>query len=160
MKRLLRDRLADCYLARRGDEYVGFIVLSWSFSMSKGYPVLRVEALYTWPPYRNMGVGRALLQHATQLAKEKKPPACNWKRTTTTLPPGICTPASVLREYRARECTCVFWDLEKRGRGHVTRGQNKRDLEISGQVFCGRAVGVVPHRNVRTVRRPQPLFYR
>ena len=32
---------------------------------------MRVEALYTWPPYRNMGAGRALLQHATQLAKEK-----------------------------------------------------------------------------------------
>jgi len=71
LNRLLRDRLADCYLARRGDAYVGFIVLSWSFSMSKGYPVLRVEALYTLPPYRNAGVGRAMLQHAIDLAKAK-----------------------------------------------------------------------------------------
>ncbi|NOU90586.1 GNAT family N-acetyltransferase [Paenibacillus sp. LMG 31460] len=52
--------------------YVGFIVLSWSFSISKGYPVLRIDALYASPLHRNKGVGRKLMQYAFDLAIENK----------------------------------------------------------------------------------------
>lgn len=47
--------------AKHDQEYLGFIVLSWSFSISKGYPVLRIEALYASPLHRNKGVGRKLM---------------------------------------------------------------------------------------------------
>ncbi|WP_307449528.1 GNAT family N-acetyltransferase [Paenibacillus sp. V4I3] len=38
--------------------------------MSKGYPVLRIDALYASPLHRNMGVGRKLMQHAIDLANK------------------------------------------------------------------------------------------
>ncbi|MBN3523399.1 GNAT family N-acetyltransferase [Paenibacillus apiarius] len=72
LNRFLCFDLAHCYLAKHGEEYVGLIVHSWSFSLSKGYAVLRIEALYSLPSYRNKGVGRKLLQHAIDLANEKK----------------------------------------------------------------------------------------
>ncbi|MCE5168869.1 GNAT family N-acetyltransferase [Paenibacillus profundus] len=72
LNRFLCFNLAHCYLAKHGEDYVGLIVLSWSFSLSKGYAVLRIEALYSSPKYRNKGVGRRLLQHAIDLANERK----------------------------------------------------------------------------------------
>jgi ribosomal protein S18 acetylase RimI-like enzyme len=72
LNRFIREKKADCYLAKHDQEYVGFIVLSWSFSISKGYSVLRVDALYSSPKYRNKGIGRKLMQQAIDLAKESK----------------------------------------------------------------------------------------
>ena len=72
LNRFLCFNLAHCYLAKHGEDYVGLIVLSWSFSLSKGYAVLRIESLYSSPRYRNKGVGRRLLQHAIDLANERK----------------------------------------------------------------------------------------
>lgn len=68
----ISNNFAQCYLAKHDQEYVGFIVLSWSFSISKGYPVLRIEALYASPLHRNKGVGRKLMQYAFDLAVENK----------------------------------------------------------------------------------------
>lgn len=68
LNRLISDNLAYCYLAKQDQEYMGFIVLSWSFSISKGYPVLRIEALYSSSKHRKKGVGRKLMQHAIDLA--------------------------------------------------------------------------------------------
>lgn len=67
---LISNKLAQCYLSKHDQEYVGFIVLSWSFSISKGYPVLRIDALYASPLHRNKGVGRKLMQYAIDLAIE------------------------------------------------------------------------------------------
>ncbi|WP_246313951.1 GNAT family N-acetyltransferase [Paenibacillus foliorum] len=73
LNRLMHNNnIAQCFLAKHEQELVGFIVLSWGFSMSKGYPVLRIDPLYSSPKYRNKGVGRALMQYAIDLAIEKK----------------------------------------------------------------------------------------
>ncbi|WP_127497154.1 GNAT family N-acetyltransferase [Paenibacillus glycanilyticus] len=69
--RLLHDDSAFCFVATQEHEFLGFIVLSWSFSISKGYPVLRIEALYTSSKHRKKGVGKRLLQYAIDLAASK-----------------------------------------------------------------------------------------
>jgi ribosomal protein S18 acetylase RimI-like enzyme len=72
LNRFIRYNLAHCYLAKFDQKYVGFIVLSWSFSISKGFPVIRIDALYSSPKHRKKGVGRKLMQHAIDLAIENK----------------------------------------------------------------------------------------
>lgn len=47
LTRFLHDGSSSCYLAKQDHGYRGFIILSWSFSISKGYRVLRIEALYS-----------------------------------------------------------------------------------------------------------------
>ncbi|MFD1674567.1 GNAT family N-acetyltransferase [Alicyclobacillus fodiniaquatilis] len=71
LKRFLHYQIATPFLARYDETYVGFIVLDWGFSTSKGLPVLRVQALYTLPAYREIGVASTLLSHAISLAKGK-----------------------------------------------------------------------------------------
>lgn len=66
--RLINESSVCCYVARQGNEYVGFILLSWSFSISKGAPVLRIDALYSSSKHRRKGVARKLVQHAIDLA--------------------------------------------------------------------------------------------
>lgn len=70
--RFTNDSSAYCYLAKKDREYIGFIILSWSFSISKGYPVLRIEALYSSAKHRNKGIGRKLMEHAIKLAISNK----------------------------------------------------------------------------------------
>jgi ribosomal protein S18 acetylase RimI-like enzyme len=72
LNRFIRNNLAQLYLAKHNQEYVGFIVVSWSFSITKGYPVLRIDAIYVSPLHRNKGVGGKLMQHAIELAIENK----------------------------------------------------------------------------------------
>jgi ribosomal protein S18 acetylase RimI-like enzyme len=72
LKRLLHYGLANCYLAKIRQSFVGFIVLSFSFSISKGEPILHIDALYSLPKYRNKGIGRRLMEYATELAIERK----------------------------------------------------------------------------------------
>lgn len=72
LNRFLRDNKSDCYVAKFDQVYAGFIVLSWSFSISKGHPVLRIDALYSSPKHRNKGVGRKLMEYAINIAIENK----------------------------------------------------------------------------------------
>jgi ribosomal protein S18 acetylase RimI-like enzyme len=72
VNRFLRNNKSHCYVAKFEQEYVGFIVLSWSFSISKGHPVLRIDGLYSSPKHRNKGVGRKLMQYAIDIAIENK----------------------------------------------------------------------------------------
>ncbi|RTE11586.1 GNAT family N-acetyltransferase [Paenibacillus whitsoniae] len=68
LNRFIKDVSSYCYLAKQDHDYIGFIVLSWSFSISKGYPILRIEALYTSSKHRKKGVGKKLMEHAINLA--------------------------------------------------------------------------------------------
>ncbi|MCR8636797.1 GNAT family N-acetyltransferase [Paenibacillus radicis (ex Xue et al. 2023)] len=72
LNRFLQNSKSYCYVAKFDQDYVGFIVLSWSFSISKGHPVLRIDALYSSPKHRNTGVGRKLMQYAIDIAIENK----------------------------------------------------------------------------------------
>jgi GNAT superfamily N-acetyltransferase len=69
LERLLYFEGAGFVLAKLAASYGGFISLHWGFSTTKGLPILRVQDLFTLPHYRRQGVGRALLQHAAQLAR-------------------------------------------------------------------------------------------
>jgi ribosomal protein S18 acetylase RimI-like enzyme len=71
LHRFLSQDAAQLFLAKLHNEYIGFLVLSWSYSLSKGRSVLRIDALYSSPAYRNKGVGRKLIQHAIGLAIER-----------------------------------------------------------------------------------------
>lgn len=68
LNRFLQNNKSHFYVAKFDQEYAGFIVLSWSFSISKGLSVLRIDALYSSPKHRNKGVGRKLMQHALDIA--------------------------------------------------------------------------------------------
>lgn len=72
LNRLINDSSAICYLAKQDHEYIGFMILSWSFSISKGCPVLRIEALYSSSKHRMKGVGRKLMEYAIDLAISNK----------------------------------------------------------------------------------------
>ncbi|WP_340007304.1 GNAT family N-acetyltransferase [Paenibacillus sp. FSL K6-0276] len=72
LNRFINDGSSNCYLAKQGHEYIGFIILSRSFSISKGFPVLRIEALYSSSKHRKKGVGRKLMEHAINLAISDK----------------------------------------------------------------------------------------
>jgi ribosomal protein S18 acetylase RimI-like enzyme len=71
LHKFLSQDAAQLFLAKLHNEYIGFIALSWSFSLSKGGSVLRIDALYSSPNYRNKGVGRKLMQYAIGLAIER-----------------------------------------------------------------------------------------
>jgi len=72
LNRFLRNNVSHCYVAKIEQEYAGFIVLSWGFSISKGQSVIRVDAIYSSPKHRNKGIGRKLMQYAIDVAMENK----------------------------------------------------------------------------------------
>lgn len=68
--RLLRYPHAFCLLARIEDHYAGFLTYNWGFSTSRGLPILRIQDVYTAPPYRRKGAARQLLLHARTIAEK------------------------------------------------------------------------------------------
>ncbi|TDF99765.1 GNAT family N-acetyltransferase [Paenibacillus piri] len=89
LERLLSSGLAELYMAVQDGQHIGFMLLSWSFSMSKGRPVLRVEALYTSPDYRNQGIGKKLLQYAVGLARTKQAVRLQLETDETNVPARV-----------------------------------------------------------------------
>lgn len=71
LERLLDFGMAGFLLARRGEDYAGFISLNWGFSTTTGKPILRVQDLFTLPQCRRAGVARALLEHARRLGEAR-----------------------------------------------------------------------------------------
>jgi ribosomal protein S18 acetylase RimI-like enzyme len=71
LRRLLDFSGAQFVLARRMDQYCGFVALHWGFLASKGLPILRVQDLFVAPEHRRQGVARALLQHAATLGRAR-----------------------------------------------------------------------------------------
>lgn len=73
----LRDTLfgakpaASCVLAYDGDRPVAFALFYYTYSTFVGLPGLYLEDLFVKPDARGQGLGRALLRHLAQLAKEK-----------------------------------------------------------------------------------------
>ncbi|WP_179135818.1 GNAT family N-acetyltransferase [Paenibacillus sp. 32352] len=68
--RLLRYPHAFCLLARIEDQYAGFLTYNWGLSTSRGLPILRIQDVYTAPPYRRKGAARQLLLHARTIAEK------------------------------------------------------------------------------------------
>lgn len=62
---------ASCVLAYQGERPVACAVFYFTYSTFAGLPGLFLEDLIVKPDVRSQGVGRALLRHLAQLAKEK-----------------------------------------------------------------------------------------
>jgi len=78
----LHDVYAKCfakdsqmgYLYQYGAEYVGMVHLSIRTDYVNGTdtsPIVFVEAIYVLPDYRKKGIGKALLDYAEAIAREK-----------------------------------------------------------------------------------------
>ncbi|PYE52951.1 GNAT family N-acetyltransferase [Deinococcus yavapaiensis] len=68
---VLRDFLARGHhvlVARDGGDPVGYLAAVWSFSLSRGAPVLLVQDLFVQAERRRRGVATALLERAEALA--------------------------------------------------------------------------------------------
>ena len=61
---------ACCVLAYQGTEAVAFALYYYTYSTFAGLPGLYLEDLFVKPDVRGQGVGRALLRHLAQLAKQ------------------------------------------------------------------------------------------
>ena len=68
--RLLRWSSAQCFLAGHAGVWAGFASINWGFSTSKGQPIVRLQELFTLPPYRRRGIAQALLQHLADLGRQ------------------------------------------------------------------------------------------
>ncbi|MGM0885330.1 MAG: GNAT family N-acetyltransferase, partial [Bacillota bacterium] len=49
LRRLLDFKNAELLMARREDDFIGFIALNWGFSTTKGQPFLRIQDIYVLP---------------------------------------------------------------------------------------------------------------
>jgi ribosomal protein S18 acetylase RimI-like enzyme len=58
-------------LAVMANSFAGFIFLYWGFSISMGKPILYIQDLFVMPERRHLGVGKALLSFARDLAIER-----------------------------------------------------------------------------------------
>ncbi|MBL8330930.1 MAG: GNAT family N-acetyltransferase [Rubrivivax sp.] len=63
--------VAEALVAERGERVVGFALYFTNFSTFLGQPGLYLEDLYVQPAHRGQGIGRALLLHLGQLARER-----------------------------------------------------------------------------------------
>ena len=61
---------AACVLAYQGNRAVAFALFYFTYSTFAGLPGLYLEDLFVQADVRGQGVGRALLRHLAQLAKE------------------------------------------------------------------------------------------
>ncbi len=65
------ERIARADIAYVSNEQVGFALYFFSFSTFLGRPGLYLEDLYVRPPWRQRGIGRALLVHLARMAVER-----------------------------------------------------------------------------------------
>jgi GNAT superfamily N-acetyltransferase len=63
--------VAEVLICHLGDEPVGFALFFHNFSTFLGRPGIYLEDLYVRPRFRGAGIGRALLVHLANLAKER-----------------------------------------------------------------------------------------
>lgn len=62
---------ASCVLAYDGERPVAFALFYYTYSTFAGLPGLYLEDLFVKPDARGQGLGRALLRHLAQLAKQE-----------------------------------------------------------------------------------------
>lgn len=67
-KRLSDSGYSFALIARSVGKCAGFLTCYYGFSVSKGLPILHIQALFTASAHRNKGLARALLQRADELA--------------------------------------------------------------------------------------------
>jgi GNAT superfamily N-acetyltransferase len=70
--------VAEAILAFAGGEPVGFALYSYSFSSFLGRPGMFIEDLYVETQHRGAGVGKALLVHLAQVARQRSCGRLEW----------------------------------------------------------------------------------
>ncbi|WP_239631160.1 GNAT family N-acetyltransferase [Paenibacillus sp. H1-7] len=70
LERLLTFRHVNFFMAKRGEECVGFIAVHWGFSTTTGKLILRIQDLYVVPEKRKQGIAARLIHTAADLAKQ------------------------------------------------------------------------------------------
>jgi GNAT superfamily N-acetyltransferase len=65
------EAVAEVLIAELGAEAVGFALFFHSFSTFLGRPGIYLEDLYVRPAFRGRGVGKTMLVHLAELAKER-----------------------------------------------------------------------------------------
>jgi GNAT superfamily N-acetyltransferase len=81
---LLRETLfgerqvAEIIIGYSDDQPVGFALFFHNFSTFLGRPGIYLEDLYVKPDFRGNGMGRKLLRHIAQLAKERQCGRVEW----------------------------------------------------------------------------------
>jgi GNAT superfamily N-acetyltransferase len=72
LRQILDDpQRGQILLARDGDQVVGMVSLLWSTSTALGGPVAWLEDMVVAPERRGQGLGRALVQAAVDLGRER-----------------------------------------------------------------------------------------
>ena len=64
--------------AWRGDRLVGYACLYWHFSSTKAVETVLMNDLYVETEARGEGVGRALIEAAAEVARERGSPILEW----------------------------------------------------------------------------------
>lgn len=72
------ERFAECVIARQDDEPAGFALFFHNYSTWRARPGLYLEDLFVRPDMRGRGIGRALLLHLAQIARERGCARMDW----------------------------------------------------------------------------------
>lgn len=78
---LANGKTEACFAYTSANEIAGLMTLTESQAIYAGGAYGLVDEMYILPPYRSMGIGNKLLEHAIAIAKER-----NWKRLDVTTP--------------------------------------------------------------------------
>lgn len=73
-------------LAKRGEQYVGFVGMYFSYSSVKAMPILLLNDLFVAQKMRRKGVGVFLIQSALDYAKEKEFQHIRWFTQSSNTP--------------------------------------------------------------------------
>ena len=70
VKSLLRnENLATPYFIKRGDEKIGYVILTRYHSVEKGGLTLYIDELYVEERFRKQGVGKAIMDQILEVAR-------------------------------------------------------------------------------------------
>ena len=69
---------AEAIIAELDGKPAGFIIFFHNFSSFAGKPGLFIEDIFVYPEYRMKGIGRALMLHCAEIAKERNCGRMEW----------------------------------------------------------------------------------
>jgi GNAT superfamily N-acetyltransferase len=93
--------------AWRDEEMVGYTCLYWHFSSTKAVETVLMNDLYVDAPARGQGVGRALIEAAAAVARERGCPVLEW-----TTEPGNVIAQRLYNSTGAGKSTWIEYELQ------------------------------------------------
>ncbi len=80
---LLRDGFGEhprfhCLIAESDGEPAGFAFYFFNYSTWRGRPGIHLEDLFVFPPFRGLGIGKALLKRVAEVAVENQCARLQW----------------------------------------------------------------------------------